>query len=365
MGYRTVKSDVFKMTADALVVSVLSNKPYIGCGLDREVFNRAGEDAMLARSNYEFLCRGDAVIIPAFNLTNYKFLILVVPPLWEGGDNNEGSILRSCYENAIQVAKNKKLKSIVFPMIATGLFQYPPKKAREEAEMIIQNKLGKRDNLDVTLVEFSDKDKEDIANDKKILDDFSYKDFKNYDKILAKLKKTDFYEDPMFLLEHMSYLNSCRAEKKEKEKRSSNKKGAEKSSIEEVKDKTSFTNLLDMYLANKGMSKGKLAELTGISRSTFTGWYDLRRETQKRAARPRRENLLKVVLALELSFDQASELIRIGCNDGDPFPNGDRENIIYDFILRNNYNTWEIDEELEINNFDLLYPDEESREIER
>ncbi|MDA8130657.1 MAG: macro domain-containing protein [Elusimicrobia bacterium] len=58
-----------------------------------------------------------------------KYIIHAVGPAWSGGGEGEAGLLRSCYLNALALAREKGLSSIAFPCISTGIFGYPRREA--------------------------------------------------------------------------------------------------------------------------------------------------------------------------------------------------------------------------------------------
>ncbi|MGI5876531.1 MAG: macro domain-containing protein [Dethiobacteria bacterium] len=72
---------------------------------------------------------GEAVITGAHNLPN-RHVIHCLGPVY-GVDKPEAELLGSCYRNALRLAEEKKLESIAFPAISTGIFGYPIVEAAE------------------------------------------------------------------------------------------------------------------------------------------------------------------------------------------------------------------------------------------
>ena len=62
-----------------------------------------------------------------------SWVIHTVGPVWKGGTRNEAALLAACYENSLNLAVDKNLKSIAFPAISTGAYAYPLKEATEIA----------------------------------------------------------------------------------------------------------------------------------------------------------------------------------------------------------------------------------------
>lgn len=74
---------------------------------------------------------GEAVITGAHNLPN-KFVIHALGPVF-GRDEPSAELLAACYRNALRFAEEKRLASVAFPAISTGIFGYPMKEAAEVA----------------------------------------------------------------------------------------------------------------------------------------------------------------------------------------------------------------------------------------
>ena len=75
---------------------------------------------------------GSAVITEAGNLPA-KYVIHAVGPVWNGGDRNEGDLLRSAYQDCLKLATDHHCESIVFPSLSTGAYRYPIKQASQIA----------------------------------------------------------------------------------------------------------------------------------------------------------------------------------------------------------------------------------------
>ena len=67
---------------------------------------------------------GDAVITQAFNI-NVDFIIHTVGPVYKDDSITAPAALRSCYHRCLEVAEVAGLKTVTFPAIGTGVFEYP------------------------------------------------------------------------------------------------------------------------------------------------------------------------------------------------------------------------------------------------
>ena len=52
-------------------------------------------------------------------------MIAIVGPVWNGGYRGESALLASCYQTALQLAADNRIKTIAFPAISTGAYRFP------------------------------------------------------------------------------------------------------------------------------------------------------------------------------------------------------------------------------------------------
>lgn len=76
---------------------------------------------------------GQAKITPGYNLPA-KYVIHTVGPIVENQVTSEKEdLLKSSYLNSLKLAEANNVKSIAFPCISTGVFNFPNKRAAEIA----------------------------------------------------------------------------------------------------------------------------------------------------------------------------------------------------------------------------------------
>ena len=102
MPFEIVRNDITNMHVDA-IVNTANPRPVIGLGADSMIHEKAGPELLQARQRIGIIKPGHAAVTPAYRL-NAKYVIHTVGPVWEGGDRDEDMLLRSCYENALQMA---------------------------------------------------------------------------------------------------------------------------------------------------------------------------------------------------------------------------------------------------------------------
>ena len=59
-------------------------------------------------------------------------VIHTVGPVWRGGYSGRAGLLAGCYRSCLAIARDRRLRTIAFPAIATGIYGFP----REEAAQI-------------------------------------------------------------------------------------------------------------------------------------------------------------------------------------------------------------------------------------
>jgi len=131
-----INTDITEFTVDVIVNS--ANKSLLGGGgLDYIIQKKAGIEMQneCRRIHYNIggsLPNGQAVVTMAGNLSA-TYLIHTVGPRWLGGSKNEAEELCHAYLNSLVKANEIKAKSISFPNISTGVYNYPKLKAAEIA----------------------------------------------------------------------------------------------------------------------------------------------------------------------------------------------------------------------------------------
>ncbi len=106
-----------------VVVNAANSGLWAGGGICGVIFGKAGMDVLTAAcSKYKTpLNDGDAVITPAFRLTNAKAIIHAVGPNF-GLTPTAFEELFKAYYNSLVVMKDNGYHSISFPLISSGIF---------------------------------------------------------------------------------------------------------------------------------------------------------------------------------------------------------------------------------------------------
>ena len=171
---KLIKESCVEQNVDA-IVNAANRNLISGGGICGAIFRQAGYKEL---NEACFKCNppindGEAVITPAFNITNAKYIIHAVGPDFSITPNafNE---LYNAYYNSLVLLKNNNLHSISFPLISSGIFGYgldnPVKESTKQCLKAYNSFIedNKEYNIDVILCAYKDKEYIDA------LEEFNY-----------------------------------------------------------------------------------------------------------------------------------------------------------------------------------------------
>jgi O-acetyl-ADP-ribose deacetylase (regulator of RNase III) len=117
------QGDITKESTDAIVNA--ANQHLAGGGGVDGAIHRAGGLVIMQECRKIGGCpTGKAVITTGGNLKS-KYVIHTVGPRYQGGNKGEAALLKSAHLESLKLASARKLKSIAFPAISTGVYGYP------------------------------------------------------------------------------------------------------------------------------------------------------------------------------------------------------------------------------------------------
>ena len=152
---KIIKGDITKLSCDA-IVNAANSSLLGGGGVDGAIHYAAGPELLAEFRTLHGCKTGEAKITKGYKLPA-RFVIHTVGPIYfEHSPAEAESLLTSCYENSLNLAKEKGLKTIAFPLISAGVYGYPQKDAIKVA---VETMKKHQDDFDeITLVLFGERE---------------------------------------------------------------------------------------------------------------------------------------------------------------------------------------------------------------
>ncbi len=151
------QGDITLYAVDA-IVNAANTGLLGGGGVDGAIHRKAGPQLLEACRGLHGCQTGEAKITPGYCLPA-KYVIHAVGPIWRGGKFGESELLSGCYRRSLELASEKKLATIAFPCISTGVYCFPKKKAAAVAVDTVRKYLQNHPEiLKVIFVCFSKED---------------------------------------------------------------------------------------------------------------------------------------------------------------------------------------------------------------
>ncbi|KAK7866591.1 hypothetical protein R5R35_010426 [Gryllus longicercus] len=136
------QGDITKLEIDA-IVNAANSSLLGGGGVDGAIHRGAGPKLKEECRTLNGCNVGEAKITNGYNLLA-KHVIHTVGPQGEKPD-----LLKSCYNSSLQLLRNKKLRTVAFPCISTGVYGYPQEPAAHVALSTVRTFLEEnKDSVD-------------------------------------------------------------------------------------------------------------------------------------------------------------------------------------------------------------------------
>ncbi len=124
-----------------------------GRGLSAQIFDRGGEALAAACEQQPECAVGEARVTRAYGLP-VQYLLHTVTPQWSSGDQWGAAALaqlRNCYQAALALAREKKIRSLLFPALGAGTNRFPHSIAAHQALEVLHAQGEDFDRLTVCL----------------------------------------------------------------------------------------------------------------------------------------------------------------------------------------------------------------------
>lgn len=322
MPLQIIRNDITKMDVDA-IVNAANSALKIGGGVCGAIFNAAGARQLQKECDAIGKCdTGDAVITKGYNLPA-KHIIHAVGPVWNGGNNNEEKLLKSCYSKSLRLALDNKLESIAFPLISSGIYGYPKEQAFKVAINAIQDFLLENEMM-VYLIVF---DKSAVEISEKLYKSIEkYIDDKYVDERFEDIRERYISEE--YILSEYKNFNSIIAP------------STSKKSLEDVLahlDET-FSQMLLRLIDEKKMTDVETYKKANIDRKLFS------KIRSDKFYKPKKTTALALAISLELNIDETKDLLN---KAGYALSHSNKFDIIVEYFIEEGiYNIFEINEAL-------------------
>ena len=154
---KIVKGDITSQQVSA-IVNAANNSLLGGGGVDGAIHRAAGPKLLEECRTLNGCPTGEAKLTKGYELTA-DFVIHTVGPVWHGGNNHEDNLLKKCYRNSLLLAEKNHIKTIAFPSISTGAYNFPKERAAKLAIGETKSFLDETKSIEqVTFVCFSQND---------------------------------------------------------------------------------------------------------------------------------------------------------------------------------------------------------------
>ena len=144
---KIVLGDITKSDCEC-IVNAANSSLLGGGGVDGTIHRAAGIELLRECRTLGGCRTGEAKITKGYNLKACH-IIHTVGPVYSGKDT-DAELLKSCYINSLNLAKQNGIHSISFPAISTGVYGYPLMEATYIALNSVLNWL--KDNADYELI---------------------------------------------------------------------------------------------------------------------------------------------------------------------------------------------------------------------
>lgn len=149
---KAVSGDITQEAVD-VIVNAANASLLGGGGVDGAIHDAAGPELLEECLELGGCPTGQAKVTKGYRLAA-RWVVHAVGPVWKGGTRGEDELLACCYRNALRLARELGAKSIAFPAISTGVYQFPSERAAGIAVREARDFLRASGDLEIRFVCF-------------------------------------------------------------------------------------------------------------------------------------------------------------------------------------------------------------------
>lgn len=316
------RNDITQLSTDA-IVNAANTQLQMGGGVCGAIFRAAGPAKLQdACDKLAPIKTGEAVITDGFD-SKAKYIIHTAGPIYSAGDINQEKLLYACYHNSLTLAAKKKLTSIAFPLISSGIYGYPPDKALSTAIKAIHDFLGAYDgDITVYMIVYNDNA---FVTAQKLYD--NVESFIDEHLIVDDIKerRSKMLNRPKCALKGKSLEETCCYETA--------------SSIDDMLDnmEDSFNKLLFKHIRDKNMTNSDIYKNANIDRRLFSKRISHENYT------PSKNTILALSISLRLNINETKALLE---SAGYALSHSSKADLIIEYYITHqdykNYNIYDL-----------------------
>ncbi len=300
MPFSIERNDITRISCDA-IVNTANPWPVIGSGTDSAIYRAAGEELLLqARCHIGPIARGQAAATPSFRLkkNGIKYIIHTIGTHYQEDAPETVENLRSCYRNALGVARDFDCKSVAIPLLATGNYGFPKELALQVAQEEINGFLEQNEDMKVILVVY---DKESYFISQKRFDEIQSFIDENY---VEQGEPKEWEENSEENIPAYIGKQGIKTSSPLQHHRTTPKKNPQEEiqSMLNADLKLDFRQKLNQLIDATGGKASKIYTKAGMDRKFFS-------KMMNGESIPKKKNVMALGLALELPLEQYEEFL--------------------------------------------------------
>ena len=346
MPFEIVRNDITKMQVDA-IVNAANNSLLGGGGVDGAIHRAAGPQLLEECRALGGCETGAAKLTRGYNLP-CKYVIHTVGPIWRGGAAGEAALLAACYRNSLALAKQEGCDSVAFPLISAGAYGYPKAQALRVAADEITRFLAEEDMM-VYLVAYTrdaiEPDGELYGEIAAYVDDVFVQEHRDFGR---EARRSQYLRDgaprgvpePGSLFRRPHREDNARNETVFSEANVERLTAVQGDAPDDGPERVgeTFAEMVIRKLGEKGMTDSTCYRRANVDRHLFG------KIRNNPGYRPARQTALALAIALELSLDEAKELLM---KAGFALSHGDKRDVAVEYcLMTGHYDLTEINEVL-------------------